>query len=182
MPTDPVADPLDELAKEAARGGRAAFSRFAQVAGPLIFRLAMRVTAHPDDADDCTQETLVRAFIAFSEGRYHARGSARAWLRTIVVRVALDERRARGRRRAREAAWPAAVRVAPAGPHAVALEEVMAQLTALPASQRVALVLREVEGMSQREIAAAMKCSEGAVEQRLVRARAELRKGWVDDG
>jgi RNA polymerase sigma-70 factor, ECF subfamily len=46
----------------------------------------------------------------------------------------------------------------------------------LPPDQRAALVLKAVEGMTSPEIAEILQCSEGAVEQRLVRARAALRK------
>ena len=46
----------------------------------------------------------------------------------------------------------------------------------LPDDQRAVLVLQELEGLSAREVAAVLECTESAVEQRLVRARAALRK------
>ena len=48
-------------------------------------------------------------------------------------------------------------------------------LEALPHAERAALVLVSVEGLSAKEAAFALDCSEGAIEQRLVRARTALR-------
>jgi RNA polymerase sigma-70 factor (ECF subfamily) len=48
-------------------------------------------------------------------------------------------------------------------------------LATLPDEQRSALVLQAMEGFTNREIGEIVGCSEGAVEQRLVRARAELK-------
>ena len=59
-------------------------------------------------------------------------------------------------------------------PH-LALREVERWMEELPPEQRAALVLSALEGHSNREVADLLGCSEGAVEQRLVRARATLR-------
>jgi RNA polymerase sigma-70 factor (ECF subfamily) len=58
----------------------------------------------------------------------------------------------------------------------MALLELDDWLSELPAEQRLALILKSVEGLTSSEIAEVMNSSEGAVEQRLVRARAALRK------
>jgi RNA polymerase sigma-70 factor (ECF subfamily) len=58
----------------------------------------------------------------------------------------------------------------------LALSELDDWLQALPAEQRAALVLQSMEGLNNSEIAQVMGVSEGAVEQRLVRARAALRQ------
>jgi RNA polymerase sigma-70 factor (ECF subfamily) len=58
----------------------------------------------------------------------------------------------------------------------LALTELSDFMNELPADQRAALVLKAVEGLTSPEIAEVLQCSEGAVEQRLVRARAALRK------
>jgi len=58
----------------------------------------------------------------------------------------------------------------------VALRELASWLGDLPEEQQTVLVLRAVEGLSSAEIAQILECSEGAVEQRLVRARNLLRE------
>jgi RNA polymerase sigma-70 factor (ECF subfamily) len=45
----------------------------------------------------------------------------------------------------------------------------------------VALVLKELEGLSTAEVASVLECTEGAVEQRLVRARATLRARYGNE-
>ena len=58
----------------------------------------------------------------------------------------------------------------------VALGELERMLDQLPEDQRAALVLRELEGMSNAEVAEVLETTEGAIEQRLIRARATLRR------
>jgi RNA polymerase sigma-70 factor (ECF subfamily) len=58
----------------------------------------------------------------------------------------------------------------------LALTELSGWLGDLPSDQQAALVLKAVEGRESAEIAEILGCSEGAVEQRLVRARATLRQ------
>jgi RNA polymerase sigma-70 factor (ECF subfamily) len=58
----------------------------------------------------------------------------------------------------------------------LALAQLGRWLDALPASQRAALVLKELEGWTSAETAEILGISEGSVEQRLVRARATLRE------
>jgi len=58
----------------------------------------------------------------------------------------------------------------------IALTELADWLEALPSEQHAAIVLKCVEGLSSAEVATTLGCSEGAVEQRLVRARAALRR------
>ena len=63
----------------------------------------------------------------------------------------------------------------------LALTEIDDWLGELPAEQRAVVVLKSMEGLTSGEIAAILECSEGAVEQKLVRARAALRKKQDDD-
>ena len=58
----------------------------------------------------------------------------------------------------------------------VALRELEDLLAELSDDQRSTLLLQAMEGFSNREIGEILGCSEGAVEQRLIRARAVLRQ------
>lgn len=176
-------DQLETLCARVQRGEAGAFEQLVGATASGVHRVALRLMLDADEADDVAQETFVRLYEALNRGSYQELGRLQAWLRRVATRVALDTLRSGGRRRAREAAvGPQPAEQSAVGEARVGLREVQALLGGLPESQRVALVLKELEGMTTREVAEAMECSEGAVEQRLVRGRTALRARWNDDG
>ncbi len=141
-------------------------------------RLATRLVGELE-ADDVLQESLVRIYVSLRRRRYRDNGQFTAWARRICTRVALDMLRSNKRRKKRE--QTSAPRMVGRDPvddidASRQLRQLLAALEKLPANQRIAIVLKEVEGLSTADIAKAMGCSPGAVEQRLVRARVALRK------
>lgn len=97
------------------------------------------------------------------------------WLYRVVVNQALDHLRSKKRRRSEPLDDEMPLRAPGAEAH-LALRELSDMLSALPELERVAFVLKELEGRTSKEIAELLDTSEGAVEQRLVRARAALRE------
>jgi RNA polymerase sigma factor (sigma-70 family) len=149
--------------------------------------LARWLARDRDLADDIVQEAMLRAFRAFDRVRGE---DAKPWLLTIVRNchrtqfaktkrrghVPLpDEEEGGAQVLASEAPDPEAV-AASAG-QARKLDEVIAQL---PEDFRVALILREIEDLSYREIAEATGAPIGTVMSRLARARTMLREKWLD--
>ena len=129
------------------------------------------------DAEDVVQEAYVKAYRALTAGDFERRSSTATWLYRIVVNGAIDAKRSRTRRaessdEAVDPGWDGAA----FAEARLALTEIGEWLGALPAEQRAALVLQSMEGMNNSEIAEVMGVSEGAVEQRLVRARNTLRQ------
>jgi RNA polymerase sigma factor (sigma-70 family) len=127
----------------------------------------------PVHADDCYQETWLAALRAYPRLRDGA--NLRGWLFTIAHRKAIDHARARRR-------LPAALDELPEGsalPAAGADHDLWAQVRALPAKQRTAVVLRFLTDAGYREISAVMGTSEEAarrsVHEGLKRLRKELR-------
>jgi RNA polymerase sigma-70 factor (ECF subfamily) len=139
-----------------------------------LVRFAARYTRDNAAAQDVVQEAYLRGFLALERGGFEGRSSLKSWLFSIVRNVARDEYRRRARFVAAE---PPAVdgdafeRIAARA----ALARVRAIMDELPGEQREALVRRS-RGASNRDVADELACSEGAVEQRLVRARAALRR------
>ena len=171
---------LESAAERVAKGDRAAFAEIVTETTPRLFRLAARMLGDEREAEDVLQESFIRAFDALIEGRFDARSGAYTWLYRIVTNAALDAMRARKRRRARfetDDSPEHAEEIASADVIAAraALRDLEQWLDELPPDQRTAIVLKELEGMSSAEVAEVMNCSIGAVEQRLVRARATLR-------
>jgi RNA polymerase sigma-70 factor (ECF subfamily) len=162
------------LAARVANGDDAAFRGVVDQTRAPMYRLAARLCGNLADAEDALQEAYVDAFRALREGRWDGRSKVETWLYRIVTNASIDALRKRREARENEAHEPRHDGLIAAEAR-VALRELDALLSDLPPQDRAALVLVSVEGLSARAAAEALGCSEGAVEQRLVRARAALR-------
>jgi RNA polymerase sigma-70 factor (ECF subfamily) len=168
---------LAEAVREIVDGDARAFRKIVLATSPRLVRLAARIMGNVEDGEDVVQEAYVKAYRAIVERRFDGRSRVETWLYRIVTNTAIDALR-NGARRPRsvetlpEPAWDGAA----AAEARVALRELELLLAALPPDQRAAIVLKSVEGLSAAEIAEIMETSEGAVEQRLVRARAALKQ------
>ena len=153
------------------------------------YRFARWLCRSPVEADDVVQEALLRAFRGFDT----LRGSdVKAWLLTIVrnchatafgqqqrrATVPLPEEHEEELRAASIAATPDPESISTAQDEKRTLERLIA---ALPEEHRTALLLREMEDMSYREIAAVTQVPIGTVMSRLARARAALRVKWLQE-
>ena len=133
--------------------------------------------ANVTDAEDLVKESLLRAHRALASKEFDGRSSVETWLYRIVTNLALDQLRARKRRGKVIEATDEMLSDDGNTPEVrLALRELDAWMGELIPEQRVALVLSAIEGFSNAEIAGMMECSEGSVEQRLVRGRAALRQ------
>jgi RNA polymerase sigma-70 factor, ECF subfamily len=162
---------------------QAEFRRLVERMAGRLLRLAARVVGDRALAEDVVQEAWTSAFQAHRQQRFEGRAAVDTWLYRIVLRAALNARRSRSRRD-RVAASSALTFPLDSGASLdarVALREVAALLDLLPEEQASALVLKEFEGLTAAEVARALDCSKGAVEQRLVRARATLRERLSHD-
>ncbi|MCC6528299.1 MAG: RNA polymerase sigma factor [Polyangiaceae bacterium] len=169
------------MARRVAAGDAAAFRAIVEHTQVRLYRVAARVLGDLAEAEDAVQEAYVKAYQALTAGRYDGRAEIGTWLYRIVTNCCLDalRRRAAGARAAERAPRFAESASAEAR---VALRELDARLATLPPPQRVAVVLTAVEGLSTREAAEVLGCTEGAVEQRLQRARGALRAEGRDEG
>lgn len=172
MPTD-----LDHVLAELRAGRTAAFRVLVDELAPALVRLAGRLVGDLQLAEDVVQDSLLKAYQAMIDGAFEERASVRTWLYRIVTNGAIDMRRRRRRVLLEQPIDEASTVTATlaSAEQRLALRELAAWLDDLPDAQRATLMLSAFEGLSQREIAEIQNCSEGAVEQRLVRARTALR-------
>ncbi len=142
------------------------------------YNLARWLTGSGHEAEDAVQEACLRALEYFEGFRGE---DGRAWLLAIVRNTCYDRlRRTRPTEELLDAADSAA------GPEALQLQAadralVHRGMERLPAEYREALVLREMEGLSYREIARVAGVPVGTVMSRLARARAGLRAAIVKE-
>ena len=128
-------------------------------------------------AEDVAQETFLAAYRKARS--YRGEGSFRSWLYRIAVRKAHDELRRRSRRPdlgAKELGMDSAAQPA-TEPHLQqeARWDVSGALSKMKPEHRTALILREVSGLSYREMAEVLGWSAANVQTRIHRARLELR-------
>jgi RNA polymerase sigma factor (sigma-70 family) len=159
---------------ESAVGDDRAFERLYNSYAPNVFRYALAVLGQQADAEDITQTTFMNAYRALRRGERPTKPEN--WL-IAIARNACIERFRHDRRRPREVALERELPVAAVqGGEATTATELQHALLQLPPTQRAALVMRELEGRSYAETAAALQISNSALETLLVRARRTLRE------
>jgi RNA polymerase sigma-70 factor (sigma-E family) len=156
------------------------FLEFVQSQAAALHRMAYLLCGDWHLADDLVQETLAKSFRHWS--RVQRAGNPDAYVRRMLV----NESR-RYWRRHRNAAVPVNVTAQDLGvpDDAAAVTNRLAlfqALLSLPARQRATIVLRYLEGMSERETAAVLGCSEGTVKSQACRALGSLRTYLEPEG
>jgi len=171
-------------------GDRTALERLLGPHERHLYVLCRGILGHAQDAEDAVQETYLRALDALSHFRPDA--PIRAWLSRIAVNVCLDWKRAHrhdpaplGARPWEEAHFPSLSDAA--SPEAIVLRHlhVMDALRSLLPRHRAILLLKELDGWSVPEIAAAFGWKQDRVWNELSRARralAEWRRREADRG
>ena len=172
---NPVPTPADSTR-------RAAFEQEALVHLDALYRVALRLTGNPSDADDLVQETMLKAYRSWEQ--YQTGTNAKGWLLTILRNSFINEYRRRTRH-------PETVDVDTIEPFAVFQDiqeedpqgaffdkivddEVLRAIDGLPEAFRETVVLSDVEGMSYQEIGKILSIPVGTVKSRLFRARQML--------
>jgi RNA polymerase sigma-70 factor (ECF subfamily) len=163
----------DEVLESYEPGSDADFERlyrntYRRILGTLITLVRDRAAA-----EDCAQETFVRAYQSWK--RWKPDAPVEAWLHRIAINVAISDRRHQQLRQAGEVIKRLG-KPAP-GPDPSTLAErsdMVRALRKLPAKQAAALVLRHYHGYTNREIAAALGVPDQTVASRLAAARAQL--------
>ena len=139
------------------------------------YNLARWLMKNEQDAADIVQEACLRALRGF--GGFHG-GDARAWLLTIVRNAAMTRLKARqssdGSDEMLEVADEEAVDGARALMRADDVEQVRAAIEQLPADIRTVIILRELEGLSYKQIAGVADVPIGTVMSRISRGRQRL--------
>lgn len=143
-----------------------------------LYAFAWRLAHDPNAAEDLVQETFARCL---SAGQHFSPGSnLKAWLFRILRNIFIDQKRRDGRSPIYQVAELPESRMAAEGGsdpeqfRRLQTQDVDAALQSLPEEQR-SVVLLDLEGFSEFEIAEVMGCAPGTVKSRLSRARAALR-------
>ncbi len=170
----------DEAITQAQAGDRLAFGNLVRTYRPGVVNVVYRMCGDAALAEDAAQDTFVRAWEHLNSFRPRSDSpgaSFRNWLYRIATNCAVSElRRRRPTVNIDDLALPDDRR----GPErraelAERVEVVRQAVLALPEASRSALILREYEGLSYRDIAETLEIPIGTVMSRLAYARRQLR-------
>jgi RNA polymerase sigma-70 factor (ECF subfamily) len=178
------------LVKAAAAGDRGSMERLLERAQEVAYRFSLLVCGHPEDAEDVMQDALFKTY-------QHVRNinepeAFRTWLYTTVRNACLMKRRRRVGEPSNFVSVERGIEtntgtlpVDVADPSRLVDQKLIdgwvdfrlrQALKQLPPAYRMIVVMREIEGLSTKEVAAIAGVSEANVKQRLHRARLMLRK------
>jgi RNA polymerase sigma-70 factor (ECF subfamily) len=184
---DGVAQRLEGLSstvRDAASEREAAFAAVVDRHAALMYRVAFSLLKHPQDAEDAVQETLLKLYRGEA---WRAMEDERAFLARSVWRVGLNRLGTQGAKAMRNAADVAGMEIAsaeltPEQQVAGAAERRLMRelIEQLPEGFRQALVLSAIEGMRSQEVAQILGIKEGTVRTRVLRAKAELRRMFLE--
>lgn len=179
------------LVERTRKGDQRAFRTLVEKYQRRVYTLALGFVRDPDEARDVAQEAFFKAYRHL--GSFQGSASFYTWIYRITVNLCIDLRRKAGRGSAVE--FDEKIATTEAGSPADDLsprrlgfdpgralesselrKKITAALEELSEQHRAVLLLREVDGLSYKEIAEVMECPEGTVMSRLFHARQRMQE------
>ncbi len=147
----------------------------------LVYNLSLHYLHNTEDAQEATQDVFVKIYQKI-EG-FNNKSSLKTWIYRITINHCLDVIKSKNRKLrvlfSREYEDNDKIDFDHPGikiETKEAVEKIMGELNKLPENQKTALILKGIEGLSQKEIASILKIKEKALESLLSRARKNLKK------
>jgi RNA polymerase sigma-70 factor (ECF subfamily) len=174
------------LVRRVQRGDKGAFDALVLKYQHKVVKLVMRYVRNPAEAEDVAQEAFIKAYRALPQ--FRGDSAFYTWLYRIAINTAKNAVVSRDRSPVEfdldsqnsDESYDMQSRLKDSEtPEGLVLTDeirgtVNAAIDALPEDLRTAIVLRELEGLSYEEIAAAMGCPVGTVRSRIFRARESI--------
>jgi RNA polymerase sigma-70 factor (ECF subfamily) len=168
------------------KGDLDAFSTLVDKYQDRVYSAVLNYVSNPEDAVDITQEAFVKAYSNIR--RFNASSAFYTWLYRIAINAAIDFLRKRKNKivdsldddRYTEVGFEPVSKDASTDPEKVVTRSeqvhvLRSAISELSEKLRAVIVLHDVEGLSQDEVAAILNVPVGTVKSRVSRARAELR-------
>lgn len=178
---------MDEktLVKELKRGNEDAYRFLISTYGRKIYRLIAGIVKNPDEAEELTQEVFIKVFEKVKD--FRGDSTLSTWLYRVAFNTALSHmRKKRSRKDTTQLSQYDSVEEVSGYLEEGRAEEsierkerseiVMKALQLLPPSYKIALILKDLEGLSVEEVAKTLKLTEGGAKARIHRGRLMLKK------
>lgn len=175
------------LIELSAKGNVEAFETLVQAHQKRVYNIALRMTKDPDDAQELSQDALVRAFVAIK--KFRGESSFSTWLYRITMNVCTDFLRKRNKAvvvsleqgaAGNENYNPVQLPEKSPGPDELTekkqLKEMVKQaMDLLSVEHRQVLILRDLMDLTYKDIANTLNVNEGTIKSRINRARDALK-------
>lgn len=178
---------VQELVKRAQQGDRKAFDMLVLKYQQRVISLVSRYVTTPSDAQDIAQEVFIKVYRALP--RFRGESAFYTWMYRIAVNTAKNHLINKFRRpldTAQDIDKTEQIEVANTLKHEETPEHllltdeieriVIERINSLPEDLKMAIILREIEGLSYEEISETMECPIGTVRSRIFRAREAIDK------
>lgn len=175
------------LVKKSISGDVDAFEELIKDYKKMAYNIALRVLRNKEDAEDISQEALIKVFKNISS--FNMKSSFKVWLYRIVMNTCFDFKRKKNIvtysiDKPLENDENEIMHEIPDNtynPDIVIQNELESQMLydsidSLDEDFRIVIVLRDIQGLSYRDIASVLSCNEGTVKSRLNRARNKLKE------
>ena len=162
---------IEDLVERAKDGDTRAFEQVYRRTSERVYALCLRMAGDGQRAEELVQDVFVRAWERL--GSFRGDALFTTWLHRLTVNLVLQERRSRGRRRAREVTSPDLEHYGRTAQRSMpgTRVDIERAIAGLPDKARRVLVLRDVEGYKYNEIAEITGVSLGTVKAQIHRAR-----------
>ena len=179
-----------QLVTLARKGDQDAFTRLVERHQKMVYNLALGKTGSHHDAEEVTQTAFFKAWQGLPS--FQGKAAFSSWLYRLTVNAAIDLLRQRKKHQGALSLDDPDLPVVPdQGPSPEELSEeherrqlLWQAIESLPEPHRIPLLLREIEGLSYREIAQALDLEEGTVKSRLAQELEDLQTQmtslWVE--
>jgi RNA polymerase sigma-70 factor, ECF subfamily len=172
----------NELISRCQKGDQDALKEIYDRYHDKVYRIAYGMVRHREESLDIVQEVFIKLFRSI--GNFKGKSKFYTYLYRMAMNTAIDHSRKMYRvfsSSLDEEGAPQPSEMAEKGPDRILLhkeleEKVKAALDELPPDQRMAIVFREMEGLSYREMAESMGCSIGTVMSRLHYGRKKIQE------
>ncbi len=179
-----------DILEKAGQGDLTAFEVVYKGSSSFVYNVAFRITRNSADAEEVTQDVFMKIYHNLKD--FGFRSEFKTWVYRIAVNTAINHYRKSERNEKDRVDYDTAALTIPAS-HSTEDElmqrdneiQINGLLSVLSPKYKTCLILREIEGLSYEEIAAALKIPVNTVRSRLKRARAALiekaGKGLMED-
>ena len=177
-----------DLVDRCKRGDEAAWNQLVEATYRDVYTLCLRILRDSNDASEATQDTYLKVWRNLAG--FRGDSAFDTWLYRVATNAALSKHRSRKRRRTHETGVETEALADVAGSGSVEkaagarleVKELEKALAGLPEHYRLAVVMRDVYGLTIEEIAKQMKVSETAAKVRVHRGRKKLKEILTVEG